>query len=176
MSKCLFLWYVPSISPSHTGISIACYLTSARTAGRNGTLIIIPTLLQGCHLHPYRRKDTRNLYSRTWIEHSLFSVALMPQTRTPEAGVFQARLKQKPPGPEKVLHCRQWGRSVGSVLCATEYSGTSSRFFSGTPMSAAATRSRVPDRGRISHQGPASWDNHTTGIFWGRGTRVPNSC
>lgn len=89
-SKSPFLWHIPSTASPHRDICVACSVTSARVAGKNGVDIVTHVLTWEWNLEKaHRVKKTR--YSRTWIEHFLFFLALMSLNGTPEAGVFKAR-------------------------------------------------------------------------------------
>lgn len=89
-SKSPFLWHIPSTALPHRDICVACSVTRARVAGKNGVDIVTHVLTWEWNLEKAHRVK-KNRYSRTWIEHFLFFLALMSLNGTPEAGVFKAR-------------------------------------------------------------------------------------
>lgn len=140
-SKSPFLWHIPSTAPPHRDSCVACSVTRARVAGKNGMDIVTHVLTWEWNLEKaHRVKKTR--YSRTWIEHFLFFLALMSLNGTPEAGVFKARPRWRASSRPREHSALQvaWERSTDIVPCATGHSSTSTRFFPRTQMLAMATR------------------------------------
>lgn len=140
-SKSPFLWHIPSTAPPHRDSCVVCSVTSARVAGKNSTDIVTHVLTREWNLEKAHRVKN-NLYSRTWIQHFLFSLALMSLNGTPEAAVFKARLRQRASSRPREHPALQvaWERSKHIVPCATGHSSTSSQFFPRTQMLAVATR------------------------------------
>lgn len=126
-SKSPFLWHFPSTAPSHSDICVACSVTSARVAGKNDTDIVTHVLTQEWNLKKLHRvRKKKKPYSRTWIKHFLFSLALMLLNGTPEAGVFKARPRwQTSSRPRKHSALRVVWESTHSPL---SYSWTQQHF------------------------------------------------